>query len=144
MVGCFLFVGTLRWRLSDGEELSLRHGVRCVADSSASVEDVFAVAEQIGAENIVLASRMNKAVVIFFKRVNFVAQIIANGFWIKEVFVQVNPLSCELACTRKRAKMSRRVRLIHRLARSRRVSPTETPVKVQVGQVSIAGMRLKR
>ena len=44
--------------LSDGEELSLRHGLRCVADSSASVEDVlFAVAEQVGAENIVSASR---------------------------------------------------------------------------------------
>ena len=80
--------------LSDGEELSLRHGVRCVADSSASVEDVlFAVAEQVGAENIVSASRMNKAVVVFFKRVNFASLIIASGLWIKGVFVQVNPLS---------------------------------------------------
>lgn len=80
--------------LSDGEELSLRHGVRCVADSGASVEDVLRVAaEQVGGDNIVSASRMNKAVVIFFKKVSFASKLIASGLWIKGVFVQVNPLS---------------------------------------------------
>ena len=46
-----------------GETLSLRNGVRCIADSSTSVEDVLvAIAEQVGGENINYASRMNKAV----------------------------------------------------------------------------------
>ena len=36
-----------------GETLSLRNGVRCIADGSTSVEDVLvAIAEQVGGENI--------------------------------------------------------------------------------------------
>lgn len=48
--------------------LSLRHGVRCVPDADSNVEDVLvAVGEQIGYKNIISASRMNKAVVVFLK-----------------------------------------------------------------------------
>lgn len=65
--------------LSGGEELSLKHGVRCVAEK-ASVEDVvIAAAEQVGADNVISASRMNKAVVIFFKKVSFVAKLVVSG-----------------------------------------------------------------
>lgn len=48
--------------------LSLRHGVRCVVEPGVTVEDVLlAAGEQIGYDNICSASRMNKAVVIFFE-----------------------------------------------------------------------------
>lgn len=80
--------------VSDGEELSLKHGVRCVTGIAVTVEDVLiAAAEQVGGENIVSASRMNKAVVIFLKKISFVTKITASGLWIKGTFVQVNPLS---------------------------------------------------
>ena len=50
------FVGTPRW--SNREELSLHHGVRCEADN-ASVDLIFAIVEQVGGDNMVLASRMS-------------------------------------------------------------------------------------
>lgn len=79
---------------SDGETLSLRNGVRCVTESSASVQDVLvAIAEQVGGGNIDSASRMNKAVVVFLKSVNLAAKLIASGIWVKDVFVQVTPLA---------------------------------------------------
>lgn len=79
---------------SDGGKLSLQHGVRCAAESGASVEDVLvAIAEQVGGENIDSASRMNKAVVVFFKKVVFAQKIIASGIWVKDVFAQVTPLA---------------------------------------------------
>ncbi|KAL0177279.1 hypothetical protein M9458_026173, partial [Cirrhinus mrigala] len=46
--------------------VSLRHGVRCVLASGVTVEEVLmAVGEEIGYGNILSASRMNKAVVVF-------------------------------------------------------------------------------
>lgn len=49
------------------QPLSMKHGVRVVADSHLSVERVLlAVGEKIGYNNIVYGSRMNKVVVIFF------------------------------------------------------------------------------
>ena len=77
-----------------GETLSLRNGVRCIADSSTSVEDVLvAIAEQVGGENINYASRMNKAVVVFLKQVVLVTKLVVSGIWVNGVFVQVTPLS---------------------------------------------------
>ena len=77
-----------------GETLSLRNGVRCIADSSTSVEDVLvAIAEQVGGENINYASRMNKAVVVFLKQVVFVTKLVVSGIWVNGAFVQVTPLS---------------------------------------------------
>ncbi len=68
--------------------LSLRHGVRCVPVADASVEDVLvAVGEQIGFENIVSASRMNKAVVIFLKEQSLVGRLIESGVWVSGVFL---------------------------------------------------------
>ncbi len=77
-----------RWDSS----LSLRHGVRCVP--VASVEDVLvAVGEQIGFENIVSASRMNKAVVIFLKEQSLVGRLIESGVWVSGVFCVISPLA---------------------------------------------------
>ncbi|KAL1268502.1 hypothetical protein QQF64_033865 [Cirrhinus molitorella] len=46
---------------------------RCVPEDNATVEDLLvAVRDQIGHENIVSASRMNQAVVVFFKEQNLV------------------------------------------------------------------------
>ncbi len=45
-------------------------------DVDASVEDVFvAVGEQIGFENIISASRINKAIVTFLKELSLVGQL---------------------------------------------------------------------
>ncbi len=47
--------------------LSLRNGCRCVPDPGVTVEELLLViGEQVGFENIVSASWMNKAVVVFF------------------------------------------------------------------------------
>ncbi|KAL6459477.1 hypothetical protein MHYP_G00329490 [Metynnis hypsauchen] len=55
--------------LSGGAQpLSLRHGVRCESRPDEAVEDVLlAVGEFVGCENIISASRMKKAVVVFLK-----------------------------------------------------------------------------
>ncbi|KAK3558316.1 hypothetical protein QTP86_016565, partial [Hemibagrus guttatus] len=60
--------------------LSLRHGVRCEVSSEVSVEQVLmAVGESVGCENIMSASRMNKAVVVFVKDRELVHQLIEDG-----------------------------------------------------------------
>ncbi|XP_053543447.1 uncharacterized protein LOC128635298 isoform X2 [Ictalurus punctatus] len=60
--------------------LSLRHGVRCEVSSEVSLEQVLmAVGELIKCENIVAASRMNKAVVMFVKERELVHQLAENG-----------------------------------------------------------------
>ena len=61
------------------ETLSLRHGFRCVPENGVKVEEVLlAVGEQVGAEIIHSASRMNKAVAVFMKRANLVGMQIAT------------------------------------------------------------------
>lgn len=73
--------------------LSLRHGVRCVPDAGVTVEDVLlAIGEQIGFDNIVSASRMNKAVVVFLKDQSFVSKLIVSGVWVSGAFVIISPL----------------------------------------------------
>lgn len=73
--------------------LSLRNGFRCVPEDGVSVEDVLvSTGEEVGHENIVSASRMNKAVVIFLKDHNLVNRIIETGLVINENLVQVTPL----------------------------------------------------
>lgn len=76
-----------------GETLSLSNGVRCVTDSNTAVEAVLiAIADQVGGGNIVSASRMNKAVVVFLNQVALVTKIVVSGIWVNGVFVQVTPL----------------------------------------------------
>ncbi len=73
---------------------SLRHGVRCVPEQGVTVESVLlAVGEQIGCENISSASRMNKAVVIFLKEEQLVAQLIESGVVIDGGFCPILPLA---------------------------------------------------
>lgn len=72
--------------------LTRRHGVK--VDSPASVEDCsLAVGEEIGHENILSASRMNSAVVVFAKTVDLANQLVQNGIVIKGIFTPVLPLS---------------------------------------------------
>lgn len=62
-----------------GSSLSLRHGVRCVPEASVSVEEVLvAIGEEVEYSNIVSASWMNKAVVIFLKEWNL-SRLVESG-----------------------------------------------------------------
>ncbi|KAK9542164.1 hypothetical protein VZT92_000050 [Zoarces viviparus] len=74
---------------------SLRQGVRIVPpDDSVPVEEVLlAVGEQVGHDELSFASRMNKAVVVFLKQEPLVHQLIESGVFIRDVLVQVSPLS---------------------------------------------------
>ena len=74
---------------------SIRQGVRIVPpDGSVTLEQVLlAVGDQVGHEKLSYASRMNKAVVVFLKDEAHVHQLIERGVVIRDVFVQVSPLS---------------------------------------------------
>lgn len=51
------------------------------------MEDVLiAVGDQIGHENIVSASQMNQAVIVFLKEQNAVNHLIVNGLTVKDAF----------------------------------------------------------
>jgi len=68
-----------------GSALSLRHGCRCVPEPGVTVEDLLVViGEQIGFDNILSASRMNKAIVVFLKSETLVNQVTVSGLWVKE------------------------------------------------------------
>ncbi len=59
-----------------------------------TVEDVLmAVGEGIRYDNILSASRMNKAVVVFVKEEFQVSRLISNGIVVSEEFVVVSPLA---------------------------------------------------
>lgn len=74
--------------------VSMRNGCRCVVEPGVSVEDVLVVVgELIGFENILSASRMNKAIVVFLKTEQLVNQLTESGIWINETFVPVTPLA---------------------------------------------------
>lgn len=74
--------------------LSLRNGCRCVPESGVTVEELLLIiGQKLGFENIVSASRMNKAVVVFFKSESLVNELTVSGIWVKETFVPVTPLS---------------------------------------------------
>lgn len=73
--------------------LSLCNGFRCVPEDNATVEDVLiAIGDQIGHENIVSASRINQAVVVFLKEQNLVNRLVVTGLTVKDAFVQLSPL----------------------------------------------------
>lgn len=74
--------------------LSLRNGCRCVPEAGVTVEDLLLIiGQKLGFENIVSASRMNKAVVVFLKTEALVNDLTVSGIWVKETFVPVTPLS---------------------------------------------------
>ncbi|KAK2912658.1 hypothetical protein Q8A73_006771 [Channa argus] len=74
---------------------TLRQGIRIAPpDGSITVEEVLqAVGEQVGHVNLLVASRMNKAVVVFLKVELNVNDLIESGVVIRDLFVQVSPLS---------------------------------------------------
>jgi hypothetical protein len=76
------------------ETLSLRHGFWCVPENGVKVDEVLlAVGEQVGAEFIHSASRMNQAVVVFMKRVHLVGWLTASGIFVRGLLVPISPLS---------------------------------------------------
>lgn len=88
------FAGMASPSVQGSPPLSLRNGCRCVPEPGVIVEDVLlVVGGQIGFDNIVSASRMNKAVVVFLKSEALVNELTVNGIWVKETFVSVTPLS---------------------------------------------------
>ena len=74
--------------------MSLRQGVRLVPPHSSTVEQVLlAVGEQIGHGNILYASRMNKALVVFLKDQSCVSELIESGLTLDEEFFPDSPLA---------------------------------------------------
>ncbi|KAL0148444.1 hypothetical protein M9458_056254, partial [Cirrhinus mrigala] len=81
---------------SDGFScLSARHVCKCMpADDSISIENVLvAISREIGAQNVMSASRMNKAIVVFLKEIEMVNQLVESGLTVQNVFVPILPLS---------------------------------------------------
>lgn len=80
---------------SDGfSVLTARHGCKCITDDSVSVEDcLIAVGNEIGAQNILSASRMNKAFVVFLKELTMVDHLVECGVSVRDNFIPVLPLS---------------------------------------------------
>ncbi|KAK3570288.1 hypothetical protein QTP86_017197 [Hemibagrus guttatus] len=74
------------------ERLTRRHGVCIVC--AASVEDCcLAVGNVVGHENIVSASKMNSAIVVFLNDVDKVRKLTQNGIVINNEMILVSPLS---------------------------------------------------
>ncbi len=74
--------------------LSMQNGCRCVTRPGVSVEEEpVELGEWVGFENILSASRMNKAMVVFLKTEQLVNQLTESGIWIKEMFVPATPLA---------------------------------------------------
>lgn len=80
---------------SDGcVSLTAQHGCKCLPDESITVEDcLVAISSEIGACNIMSASRMNKAVVVFLKEVSLVQHLVEFGLSVRDTFLSVLPLS---------------------------------------------------
>ncbi|KAF0047735.1 hypothetical protein F2P81_001368 [Scophthalmus maximus] len=74
---------------------SLQQGARIVPpDHNVTVEEVLSsVGEQVGHDQLSYTSRMNKAVVVFLTEEPLVHRLIESGVFIRDVLVQVSPLS---------------------------------------------------
>lgn len=74
------------------EFLTRRHGVKI--DTTANLEEcVLAVAALAGHENVLSASRMNNAIVIFLKTIDLANLVVESGVEIGGIFTSVLPLS---------------------------------------------------
>lgn len=80
---------------SDGcAPVTAKHGCKCFPDESKTVEDCLtAISGEVGARNIVFASRMNKAVVVFLREIGLVQHLVEFGLSIRDTFLPVLPLS---------------------------------------------------
>lgn len=82
------------WDVAKAQIKALRNGYRCVPEPGVTIEELLvAVGEQLGFDNIVFASRMNKAVVVFLKSKALINQLTVSGIWVMEVYIQITPLS---------------------------------------------------
>lgn len=72
---------------------SIKNGCKVYSDQVFTVEEVLlAMGEIVEHENIVSASRMNKAVVVFLKDEKHVNDLVENGIVVNDTLVQVVPL----------------------------------------------------
>lgn len=72
---------------------SIGNGCKCFPNQICTVEDVLmAMGKVVGHDKIVSASRMNKAVVVFFEEEKFVNVLVESGIEMSDTFVQVTPL----------------------------------------------------
>ncbi len=77
-----------------GFTLTARHGCKCLPGVSITVEDCLAaISSEIGAPNILSASRMNKAVIVFVKEESMVHHLVEVGLSVGDVFLLVLPLT---------------------------------------------------
>ena len=76
----------------DFTKLSRQHGVKIVSDVGVE-ECSLAVGQLVGHENIASASRMNRAIVIFIKRVDLANALVESGVVIKDALHAVMPLN---------------------------------------------------
>ena len=68
--------------------LTARHGCKCMPDESITVEDVLnAIGVDLGASNILSASRINKAIVVFLKEESMVVDLVERGLIVGNAFV---------------------------------------------------------
>lgn len=89
---CQFFTGRMASGVRNLDFLTRRHGVKIV--SKASVEDCsLAVGEVVGCENVVSASRMNNAIVVFLKTTELANIVVESGVVVDNAFVPVLPLS---------------------------------------------------
>lgn len=89
-----IVAGMASFHAQGSSNLSLRNGCRCVPELGVTVEELLVIiGEKLGFENIVSASRMNKAVVVFLKSESLVNELTVSRIWVKETFVPVTPLS---------------------------------------------------
>ncbi len=73
--------------------LSVKNGCKVFSDQAFTVENVLlAMGEVVGHENIVSASRMNKAVVVFCKDEKLVNSLVEKGIVVSDTLLQVMPL----------------------------------------------------
>ncbi|KAG2468334.1 YTX1 protein, partial [Polypterus senegalus] len=76
------------------ESLSRRHGAKVLVDPQVSAEAcVVGVGKIVGYKNVLSASRMNKAVVVFLNDESLVNKLVEEGVVINDALVPVLPLS---------------------------------------------------
>ncbi len=75
------------------ESLTRRHGIRVMPAERCSVEDcVLAVADVIGHDCILSASRMNSAIVMFLSNIDKVNKVVETGITVNDSLTPVMPL----------------------------------------------------
>lgn len=68
------------------------HGVK-IESAEVVKECSLAIGEVIGPENILSASRMNSAIVVFLKTIDLANQLVESGLEVNGIFTPVLPLS---------------------------------------------------